>query len=115
MGTQLLTTLDGSVRTGAWLDAVTERHPAVLGWESARRLGIPHVGEQVWIGDRWFDRSQKVVVMIERVRCSGPAHRPRITRCPRTGLPRDIPGVPAGVRLDRGTGEARGGRTTGVV
>jgi hypothetical protein len=30
MSTRLLTTPDGSVWTGAWLDAVTERHPAVV-------------------------------------------------------------------------------------
>jgi ABC-type antimicrobial peptide transport system permease subunit len=52
---ELLRTLDGTVRTGSWLSAATERYPAVvLGSESARRLGITRVGEQVWIEDRWF-------------------------------------------------------------
>ncbi|MDN3356462.1 ABC transporter permease [Actinomadura sp. DC4] len=52
---ELLTTLDGTVRTGSWLSAATERYPAVvLGWESARRLGVTRVGAQVWISDRWF-------------------------------------------------------------
>jgi ABC-type antimicrobial peptide transport system permease subunit len=51
----LLRTLDGTVRTGSWLSAATERYPAVvLGSESARRLGVTRVGEQVWIEDRWF-------------------------------------------------------------
>ena len=54
-GIELLGTLNGSMRTGAWLDSATQRYPAVvLGSESARRLGILHVGQQVWIGDRWF-------------------------------------------------------------
>jgi ABC-type lipoprotein release transport system permease subunit len=53
--TDLLGTLYGSLRAGTWLDSAKERYPAVvLGAESARRLGILHVGQQVWIGDRWF-------------------------------------------------------------
>ncbi|WP_051467720.1 ABC transporter permease [Actinomadura oligospora] len=54
-GADLLHTLDGSMRTGVWLDSATQRYPAVvLGAESARRLGVQKVGRQVWIGDRWF-------------------------------------------------------------
>ncbi|MEV5575418.1 ABC transporter permease [Spirillospora sp. NPDC052269] len=54
-GAELLHTLDGTMRTGAWLDTATQRYPAVvLGAESARRLGVLKVGRQVWIGDRWF-------------------------------------------------------------
>lgn len=52
---ELLTTLEGRVRTGKWLNAATGRYPAVvLGSVSAQRLGISAVGGQVWIGDRWF-------------------------------------------------------------
>jgi putative ABC transport system permease protein len=51
----LLHTLGGRMASGRFLTRATERYPAVvLGSESARRLGILHVGEQVWIGDRWF-------------------------------------------------------------
>jgi ABC-type antimicrobial peptide transport system permease subunit len=53
--TELLKTLDGTVRTGTWLNAATERYPSVvLGSEAAKRLGITRVGEQVWVGNRWF-------------------------------------------------------------
>lgn len=51
----LLQTLYGSVQTGAWLNGATEHYPVVvLGSESAKRLGITKVGQQVWIKDRWF-------------------------------------------------------------
>jgi ABC-type lipoprotein release transport system permease subunit len=53
--TELLKTLDGTVRTGTWLNAATERYPGVvLGSEAAKRLGITRVGEQAWVGNRWF-------------------------------------------------------------
>jgi ABC-type antimicrobial peptide transport system permease subunit len=53
--TDLLKTLDGTLRTGTWLNAGNERYPgAVLGSEAAKRLGLTRVGEQVWIGNRWF-------------------------------------------------------------
>ncbi len=53
--TDLLKTLDGTLRTGTWLNAGTERYPGVvLGSEAAKRLGITHVGEQAWLGNRWF-------------------------------------------------------------
>jgi putative ABC transport system permease protein len=53
--TELLTTLDGTVRTGAWLNAATARYPGVvLGAEAAKRLGINRAGEQAWLGNRWF-------------------------------------------------------------
>jgi ABC-type antimicrobial peptide transport system permease subunit len=52
---ELLGTLDGAVRTGTWLNAATQRYPAVvLGAEAAKRLGISRVGEQVWVKNRWF-------------------------------------------------------------
>lgn len=52
---ELLTTLGGSVRTGAWLNSSTAWYPAVvLGSEAAARLGAGKVGDQVWLGDRWF-------------------------------------------------------------
>jgi ABC-type antimicrobial peptide transport system permease subunit len=51
----LLRTLGGRARTGAWLNDMTARYPAVvLGAVSARRLGIDRTGVQVWIGNRWF-------------------------------------------------------------
>ncbi|MEV0597312.1 ABC transporter permease [Nonomuraea cavernae] len=53
--TGLLSTLEGAVVKGAWLNAATERRPAVvLGAESARRLGLARTGVQVWMGGRWF-------------------------------------------------------------
>jgi putative ABC transport system permease protein len=53
--TELLKTLDGTVRTGTWLNAATERYPGVvLGSEAAERLGITRVGEQAWVDSRWF-------------------------------------------------------------
>ncbi|MEV0146837.1 MULTISPECIES: ABC transporter permease [unclassified Nonomuraea] len=53
--TELLTTLEGSVAKGAWLNAGTERRPAVvLGSEAAARLGIDRTGVRVWTGGRWF-------------------------------------------------------------
>ncbi|MGW0886028.1 ABC transporter permease [Streptomyces sp. NPDC002671] len=52
---ELLRTLDGSVSKGAWLNAPTAKYPAVvLGSEAAKRLGLSHVGDQVWIANRWF-------------------------------------------------------------
>ena len=53
----LLDTLQGSMQAGRWLDAATERYPAVvLGAVAAERLGIDDVSGpvMVWIGDRWF-------------------------------------------------------------
>jgi putative ABC transport system permease protein len=53
----LLDTLEGSMRSGRWLDAATEQYPAVvLGSVAAERLGIDDVSGpvNVWIGDRWF-------------------------------------------------------------
>ncbi|RJL34259.1 ABC transporter permease [Bailinhaonella thermotolerans] len=51
----LLTTLEGRVRQGTWLNAATERQPAVvLGSVAASRLGVSRTGVQVWVGNRWF-------------------------------------------------------------
>ncbi|WP_019629750.1 ABC transporter permease [Actinomadura atramentaria] len=51
----LLGTLRGTVRGGAWLNAATGRYPAVvLGSAAARRLGVDRARERVWIGGRWF-------------------------------------------------------------
>ncbi|MEV4300722.1 ABC transporter permease [Microbispora rosea] len=51
----LLTTLEGRVVKGAWLNAATETRPAVvLGAKAAERLGITRTGLQVWMGERWF-------------------------------------------------------------
>ncbi|WP_431900919.1 ABC transporter permease [Nonomuraea sp. bgisy101] len=53
--TELLTTLEGGVSKGTWLNAATEQQPAVvLGSEAASRLGITRTGVRVWMGDRWF-------------------------------------------------------------
>ncbi|GGO77685.1 ABC transporter permease [Nonomuraea cavernae] len=51
----LLSTLDGQVRVGSWLNEATARYPAVvLGSVAAERLGVTGTGMRVWIGDRWF-------------------------------------------------------------
>ncbi|WP_067181065.1 ABC transporter permease [Microtetraspora niveoalba] len=51
----LLTTLEGRVERGTWLNAATERQPAaVLGSAAAKRLGVDRIGVRVWIGNRWF-------------------------------------------------------------
>lgn len=53
----LLGTLNGSVHLGRFLDAATERYPAVvLGSVAASRLGIVDLDAavQVWLGSRWF-------------------------------------------------------------
>ncbi|KAB8193981.1 FtsX-like permease family protein [Nonomuraea phyllanthi] len=51
----LLSTLDGRVRQGTWLNAATERQPVVvLGAVAAERLGMTGADAQVYIGDRWF-------------------------------------------------------------
>ncbi|RBQ19740.1 ABC transporter permease [Spongiactinospora rosea] len=51
----LVKTLGGRVRSGTWLNAATEKYPAVvLGSVSAQRLGLGRAGGQVWIGGRWF-------------------------------------------------------------
>ncbi|MFF5209200.1 ABC transporter permease [Streptosporangium sp. NPDC000396] len=53
--TELLTTLEGEIRHGTWLNAATEREPVVvLGAKAAERLGITRVGVRVWMGERWF-------------------------------------------------------------
>lgn len=55
--TSLLDTLGGTLRTGRFLDAASERFPTVvLGSVAARRLGIVDLDAPVtvWIGDRWF-------------------------------------------------------------
>ncbi|WP_433418486.1 ABC transporter permease [Microtetraspora malaysiensis] len=52
---ELLTTLEGDVWKGTWLNAATERQPAVvLGSVAAERLGIARTGVRVWMGGRWF-------------------------------------------------------------
>jgi putative ABC transport system permease protein len=51
----LLRTLDGRIRSGAWLNEATARYPCVvLGAKAAGRLGVDRAGVQVWVGDRWF-------------------------------------------------------------
>ncbi len=53
----LLSTLRGTMAMGRWLDAATERYPAVvLGSVAAARLGIVDLDApiRVWIGGRWL-------------------------------------------------------------
>ena len=55
--TNLLVTLGGALRDGAFLNEATARMPAVvLGAEAAERLGITRLSGdvKVWIGGRWF-------------------------------------------------------------
>ena len=53
----LLTTLNGSLREGVFLNAATAHYPAtVLGYQAARTLGIGAItpAPRVWLGGRWF-------------------------------------------------------------
>jgi putative ABC transport system permease protein len=55
--TSLLQTLGGTVATGRFLDAASERYPTVvLGALAAQRLGIVDLDRPiaVWLGDHWF-------------------------------------------------------------
>jgi putative ABC transport system permease protein len=53
--TNLLQTLKGTVRSGAFLNAASSQYPAVvLGSVAADRLGIDKVGAHVYIAGRWF-------------------------------------------------------------
>ncbi|MFI0449539.1 ABC transporter permease [Actinomadura sp. 6N118] len=52
---ELLRTLRGKVRIGTWLNAANGRFPSVvLGSVAAERLGITEIGQQVFVGDRYF-------------------------------------------------------------
>ncbi len=54
---RLLTTLDGSLIEGAFLNPASARYPvAVLGFGAARYLGIDRLQPvpRIWIGGRWF-------------------------------------------------------------
>jgi putative ABC transport system permease protein len=53
----LLATVGASVVEGTWLNAATDRYPAVvLGSATAKRLGIATAGSQaqIWLGGQWF-------------------------------------------------------------
>lgn len=51
----LLAAVGGQVRLGRWLDAATEKYPAVvLGATAAQRLDVYSPGTRVWIGGTWF-------------------------------------------------------------
>jgi putative ABC transport system permease protein len=51
----LLATIGGTVANGTFLNAATEKYPAVvLGSVAAQRLGIDRPGEQVYIGTQYF-------------------------------------------------------------
>jgi putative ABC transport system permease protein len=56
-GLDLPGTVGATLADGVWLNAATERYPAVvLGTSAARRLGIPATGDgvQVYVGGVWF-------------------------------------------------------------
>ena len=79
--TDLLGVLGGSVRSGRFLDAATERYPAVvLGSVAAERLGITRADPAVlvFIGDQWFT----VVGILEPL-----ALAPEIDRSALVGFP----------------------------
>jgi putative ABC transport system permease protein len=68
--TDLLGTVGGKVRSGAWLNPATAKYPAVvLGSSAAKRLGIDQAGldVQVWLGGRWFT----VVGILDPVELAG--------------------------------------------
>ncbi|HEY4023441.1 MAG TPA: ABC transporter permease [Pseudonocardiaceae bacterium] len=51
----LIGTIGGTVASGTFLNGATDKYPAVvLGSVAAQRLGIDKVGEQVYIGTRYF-------------------------------------------------------------
>ncbi|WP_370943896.1 ABC transporter permease [Amycolatopsis sp. cg5] len=51
----LLTALGAGVGQGRWLDAASERIPAVvLGSVAAQRLGVTSVGEKIVMNEEWF-------------------------------------------------------------
>ena len=80
-GTDLLGVLGGSVRSGRFLDAATERYPAVvLGSVAAERLGIDRADPAVLVlvGDQWFT----VVGILDPV-----ALAPEIDRSALVGFP----------------------------
>jgi putative ABC transport system permease protein len=55
--TSLLTTLNGRLTTGVFLNAATEHFPAtVLGYQAAKSLGIASVDPpaRIWLGGHWF-------------------------------------------------------------
>ena len=79
--TRLLEVLGGAVRSGRFLDAATERYPAVvLGSVAAERLGITTADPSVLVlvGDQWFT----VVGILEPV-----ALAPEIDRSALVGFP----------------------------
>jgi ABC-type lipoprotein release transport system permease subunit len=79
--TDLLGVLAGSVRSGRFLDAATERYPAVvLGSVAAARLGITRADAAVlvFVGDQWFT----VVGILDPV-----ALAPEIDRSALVGFP----------------------------
>lgn len=52
---ELPATIGATMARGAWLNAATEKYPAVvLGSVAADRLGIHAIGTSVYLGTRWF-------------------------------------------------------------
>jgi putative ABC transport system permease protein len=77
--TDLLETLGGTVRSGAFLNAATGRYPAVvLGSAAAGRLGVDRAGAHVYIAGRYF----LVVGVLDPVRLA-----PEIDRSALIGWP----------------------------
>jgi putative ABC transport system permease protein len=75
----LLSTLGGRLRRGVFLNAATERYPAVvLGSVAVERLGIDRVGVNVWLGGGWFT----VVGIVEPLELA-----PDLDRAALIGLP----------------------------
>ena len=51
----LLSTVGGTVHTGVWFNAATERYPTVvLGAVAAQRLDVRTPGVRLWLGGAWF-------------------------------------------------------------
>lgn len=68
----ILDTLHADLAAGTFLNAATERYPAVvLGATSAQRLGVHRVSVAVWLGERWFT----VVGILDPVELAAPLDR----------------------------------------
>ncbi|WHT20621.1 ABC transporter permease [Crossiella sp. CA-258035] len=51
----LVDTLGGKIKAGAWFNAATAKYPGVvLGSVAAQRLAVTQPGEQVFLGGKWF-------------------------------------------------------------
>ncbi|CAM5262249.1 hypothetical protein STANM309S_03342 [Streptomyces tanashiensis] len=94
----LLPAVGGRLRRGRWLDAATERYPAVvLGATAAQRLDVYTPGTRVWLGGRWFSLSASSIpyrsLRSWTVRRSS-AGRPPGRTCGSTATPRRSTSAP---------------------